>query len=524
MTNYGRPRRSRIASAALLLASLTAASQVLGLIRDSVLAATFGAGADLDAYLVAQGVMNLVLAMVAGAMSRALVPPVSRAAAAGDTGRAHRTVQTGLTVTVLVLVMAGAIVFVAAGQVVSVLAPGFDSDQVELATTLTRVVLGATALVAATDILAAAAQSHGRFFHSGAQGVAFNLVMIAATAFFGTIYGITAVAAGFVVASAARLAIQFPAVRRIGLRLRPRLDVRDADFREVLRLTPALLVGSAVVNVNTLVDRAVGSSQGEGTIAALSLGWRVTTLVDSLLVATAVAALYPAFSSLGEPTRRAELRSLVDRALSAMLVLLTPAVVLLFAAAQPLVTLAFGRGAFGAEDISMTSIAVTGYAASAVGIAVRSVASRAFFAVGDSRTPVLMAVLAMVVNVVGDLTLGIAYGVWGLAISTTVSLLVGAVGSVTLLARRHAAVSLGMLASSAGRIGLAGLLAGTSCWAVLVWTSPGPAGDSLPVLVQLTAAGLAVLATYTCAMLVLGRAELRDLAAVAGLRFGRGSG
>jgi len=116
--------------------------------------------------------------------------------------------------------------------------------------------LGAAALVAATDILAAAAQSHGRFFHSGAQGVAFNLVMIAAAAAFGARYGIAAVAVGFVVASAARLAIQLPAVRRIGLRLRLRLDLRDADFREVLRLTPALLVGSAVVNVNTLVDRA----------------------------------------------------------------------------------------------------------------------------------------------------------------------------------------------------------------------------------------------------------------------------
>jgi len=197
---------------------------------------------------------------------------------------------------------------------------------------------------------------------------------------------------------------------------------------------------------------------------------------------------------------------------------------LLVAAAEPLVTIAFGRGAFGADDVSMTSIAVTGYAASAVGIAVRSVASRAFFAVGDSRTPVLMAVLAMVVNVAGDLTLGVAYGIWGLALSTTISLLVGAVGSVALLARRHAAVSLAPLVSSGARIGLAGLLAGTSCWAVVTWTGPGPEDRFLPLLVQLGAAGLAVLATYAAAMLVLGRDELRDLAVVAGLRFGRGQG
>lgn len=521
MTNSERPRRSRIASAAILLASLTAVSQLLGLVRDSVLAATFGAGDNLDAYLVAQGVMNLVLAMVAGAMARAVVPPVSRAAAAGDTARAHRTVQTALTVTVLVLVVAGAVVFVAAGTVVAALAPGFDADQVALATDLTRIVLGAAAFVAATDILAAAAQSHGRFFHSGVQGIVFNTVMIAAVGAFGATYGIRAAAVGFVLGSAARLVVQLPAVRRIGLTLRPRLGIGDPHFREVLRLTPALLVGSAVVNVNTLVDRAVGSSQGEGTIAALSLGWRVTTLVDSLLVATAVAALYPAFSALGDPAQRAELRRMVDRALVSMLVLLAPAVAVLVAAAEPLVTLAFGRGEFGADDISMTSVAVTAYAASAVGIAVRSVASRAFFAVGDSRTPVLMALLAMVVNVVGDLTLGVRYGIPGLAAATTVSLLVGAVGSVALLARRHAAVSPRSLLSSGTRIGVAGLLGGLTCWSVVVWTGPGDDPSMLGVTLQLTAAGLAMLAVYAGALLVLGREELRDVGTVLGLRLRR---
>ncbi len=129
----------------------------------------------------------------------------------------------------------------------------------------------------------------------------------------------------------------------------------------------------------------------------------------------------------------------------------------------------------------------------------------------------------MVVNVIGDLTLGVGYGVPGLAASTTVSLLVGAAGSVALLARRHAAVSLRPLVSSSARTGLAGLLAGVSCWAVVAWLRPLPDGGLLPVFVQLVAAGLAALATYTAAMLVLGRGQLRDLAAVAGVRLGPGS-
>ncbi|MDQ3481305.1 MAG: oligosaccharide flippase family protein, partial [Actinomycetota bacterium] len=344
----GRPG---VARAAAVLVALTAVSQLLGFVRDAVIAALFGAGAALDAYLVAQSVMNLVLALVAGAMARAIVPPVSRAAAVDDGLRANRTVQTALTFTVLVLVGGSMLMFVAADLVVATLAPGFDPATSTLAVELTRIVLVATVFIAATDILAAAAQAHGRFFHSGLQGIPFNLVMIGAAVGFGASLGIHALAMGFVVGSAVRLLVQLPAVRAARLRLRPRLDLRDSDFLEVRRLAPPILLSSAVVNVNTLVDRAVGSAQGEGTIAALSFGWRIVTLVDTMLVVSVAAALYPAFSALGAPDRRDDLRALVDRSLGVMLVILAPVVALLTVAAEPIVTLIFGRGDFDATAI-----------------------------------------------------------------------------------------------------------------------------------------------------------------------------
>jgi len=232
--------------------------------------------------------------LVAGAAARAIVPPLSRAAAAGEAGRSNRLVQTGLTVTVLVLVGGSVLMLVAADQVVAVLAPGFDPTTAAHAADLTRIVLAATVFIAATDILVAAAQAHGRFLHSGLQGSVFNVVMIGAALGFGARYGVNALAIGFVVGSSARLLVQLPAVRAAGLRLRPRLAVRDSDVREAFRLAPPILLSSAVVNVNTLVDRAVGSGQGEGTIAAINFGWRIVTLADTLLVATVAAALYPA--------------------------------------------------------------------------------------------------------------------------------------------------------------------------------------------------------------------------------------
>ncbi len=444
-----------VARAAILLATLTAVSQVFGFARDAVIAAVYGASSALDAYLVAQGLMNLVLALAAGAISRALVPVVSRAVAAGDQQRANRVVQVVLTLTMLVLMSGAVVMYFAAELVVMVLAPGFDESTRTLAVELARIVLVATVFVAATDVLAAATQANGRFFASGIQGLPFNVVMIAAAAFFGPTFGAHALAVGFVVGSAVRMLIQLIPLPKFSLRLRPRLDLHDPGVLEVLRLVPALLITTAAVNVNTLVDRAVGSAQGEGVVAALNFGWRIVTLVDSLLVVTLVAAIYPAFGAAGAPERRGQLRALVSRAMRVVVILITPVVGLMMLTATPIVNVLFGRGAFTDEAVMLAATAVSAYAVSAVAIALRTLGSRACLAVGDARTPVVVSLVVMAVNVTGDLTLGVRFGVAGLAASTSLSLLAGAAAVLLRLHGRHQGVELGPLMGTAFRAVLA---------------------------------------------------------------------
>ncbi|WP_049570213.1 murein biosynthesis integral membrane protein MurJ [Streptomyces sp. SBT349] len=501
-------RRASLVRASALLVGLTGLSQLLGFVRDAVIAAVFGVSAEVDAYLVAQGVMNLVLGLAAGAMSKALVPTVARAVDDGLTPAAHRTVRVVLTVTTAVLVGGSALMYVAAEGLVAVLAPGFSPELTAQAARLTRIVLVATVFVAGTNILAAAAGAHGRFFWAGVQGVPFNLVMIAAAALLGARFGIGALAAGFVAGSAARFLTQLPAARRVGLRLRPSLRLRDPGFREVVSLVPALLVGSAIVNVNTLVDRAIGSTQGPGTIAALSYGWRIVSLAEVLLVAAFAAVLYPAFSALGQPERRAELRSATTRVIGVVLVLMGPVIVVLTVAARPIVVLVFARGTFDARAVELAALAVSTYAIALAGLAVREITVRASLAVGDSRTPVQTAVVAMLVNVAGDLTLGPRYGLAGLALSTSLSVLVGAVLLVVLTARRHRAAGLGPVARSALAVLVAGAVSAAAAWAVLRVLPAQRTGEA--ALALLAGAGTTAV-TYTAVLVLLRVPAIADV-------------
>jgi putative peptidoglycan lipid II flippase len=511
---------SGIARTATLIAMLSAASLGLGLARDVVTAAVFGAGAEIDSYLVAQGLMNVVLALAAGSLAKAVVPVVAPAAARGDATSAHRSVMGALCIAVVVLGAAAVVIGLVADTLIGALAPGFDSGTRSLTESLTRIVLGATVLIAATNILAALAQSHRRFLWAGSQGVVFNLVMIVAAGAFGPRYGVVALAIGYVVGSLARLVLQLVPLRRIGLRLSATFDPTDPGLRLIARLVPPLLVGSAIGNVNTLVDRAVASLQGEGTIAALSYGWRVASLADTLVVASMVAALYPAFGAAAEDPNRAPLRHLVSRGIVGATLILAPIVVLLVVAAPAGVALIYARGNFTGDDIALTATAVAWYAPALLALAWHEVVVRAFYALGDSRTPVAVAFVAVAVNVAGDLTLGVRFGVPGLAASTVLSLFVGAAGNALLLSRRYAAVAITTVLLSLARLVpgfAAALVATTVVRLALDATLPPPSAAGANALVRLVLMTLAGLCAYGGGVLVAG-GEPADLLRAQGAR------
>lgn len=502
----------------MLVAALTAGSTLLGFLRDVVIGAVFGAGPALDAYLVAQGVMNIVLGLIAGAMARSLTPVLARQTTtcrgrAGE-GRCsgHPTADVAVTVTMLVLGLASVVMAIWVAPVVSVLAPGFGPDQAELAGELTRIVLIATVLVAGTNLLAGVGHAHGAFGWAGAEGVPFNLVMIVAAAGFGPRYGVAALAVGFVVGSLARLLLQLAPLHRFGTRIRPSLDVRDPGFREVAAMLPPLLLASAVTNVNQLVDRAVASNVSEGAITALSYGWRVVNLPETVLVAAIITPLYPAIGASGDDL--AELRRLLSRGLTAIVTTVVPIAVVLGVTATPVVDALFGYGAFDASAIDTAATALLWYSPGLLALGVGTLFIRACHALGQTMRPMIAAVIAMTVNVAGDLLLGPMFGVAGIAAATTASLFVAAVLNGWWLLRHRDALDATAMTGLLSRATLGATAAGLAALALLGllpadWPSPVLAGS----------AGVTVALVYVAVLRVLGAPELEMVQEIAtGLR------
>ncbi len=499
-----------LARAAALIFAFTAVSRVLGFLREAVFAATFGASGELDAFFVAQGPQNIVVTLVSTAVVTSAIPVLAAYVSDGDGERARATFDAVFTLVLAVLIAAAGTMAIFAEPIVRLTAPGFDEEQVELAARLARILLAAAALVAATNLLSGLLQAHRRFLWPAVVGIPFNVAMIGAALLLAGDLGAVALALGFVLGSAARVGVLTPGLREIRFRPALRFDLGDPGLRRILALAPLVLIGHSVANVNLVVDRLVGSTQVEGTISALNYGFRLVTLPHGLIALALIQAAYPALGSASGAEDRAAFRELMRRSLGTLALLLVPVAAAALVLREPVVELVYGRGSFDAEDAALTADAVAFYALGLFALGWRELVTRAFYAYGDGRTPVLIAVVAMAVNVTGDVTLGRAYGVAGLAGSTSLSLAVALVLSVVALERRFGAADSRALAGLAARVIAAAAPAAAAMWVVL-----GALRDAFPGAELLLVAGpaLAGAAVYLAAVRLLAPSELRELTA-----------
>ncbi|MFS8639289.1 MAG: murein biosynthesis integral membrane protein MurJ [Symbiobacteriaceae bacterium] len=508
-----------LAAATATIAVLTATSRVLGFLRETVYASVFGASAELDAFLVAQGVPNLVVGLVSSAIATAATPLLAGVVARGDREKAARTFSALANLVMMVTAVAMIPMALMADGVVRLMAPGFTAEQVRLAAGVTRVLLIASLFVTWMNLLTGWLHACRRFFWPASTGIPFNVAMIAAALFFGARYGAYALAVGFTVGSLLRVLVQLPGVRRTGFRHRWCLDLADPGLRAILGLLPALFLGYAVTEVNVLVDRMVASTQEEGTISALNYAFRLVTLPHGLLAMALVQALYPSLGAVSATADREAFARLLGRGLGVLVGLLTPMTVALVVLRVPIVEFVYGRGSFDARDTLLTSLALAAYGLGLVPLALRDLANRALYAWQDARYPAMVAVVAMLVNVVGDLMLGRWLGITGLALATTLSFTIGFALLAARLGRRYRALPWYPLAATAVKALAAGVVAGMTMDAAYRWLRPvwaggasgAGTGEALAELALVTAPGLAGCAVYAGCLVLLRVREAEDV-------------
>jgi putative peptidoglycan lipid II flippase len=503
---------SRLARSAGLISLAILASRLLGVARESVLASYFGASAPMDAYNVAFRIPNLLRDLFAeGAMTSAFVPAFTRVLQQRGREEAWRLGNLVINALLVITGMLAILGMLFAAPITAFIAPKFAlvPGKLELTTLLTQVMLPFLTTVAVAVAMMGMLNSLHRFFIPSLSPAMFNVATIVCAVTLVPLLDhvgwppIFAIAIGTLAGGLGQMAIQWPALRREGFRYRPVLDFKDPELRQILRLMGPGTLGVAAVNINVMVNTYLAAAQ-PGAVSWLGYAFRLMYLPIGLFGVSIATAALPDLARHAGDGDHAAIRRGVSSALRLMLMLNIPAMIGLIVLAEPIVALLYQRGQFTAVDTHATAAALRFYAPGLIGYSIVRIASPTFYSLGNSRTPVIVSVMSVTVNLVLNVLLFRIMGFRGLALGTALAALFNAGTLLWLLRGRVGGIEGRRVAIAFLKIGVAAVLMGivAAVTAARLETMMPGAGEVLRVLRVAIAISVALVALVVSARLL----------------------
>jgi putative peptidoglycan lipid II flippase len=513
--------RANVARNAGIVSLAVMASRVLGLVRDQVFAALFGAGLHYDGFLTAFRVPNLLRDLLAeGALSSAFVTTFTQTLQSKGKAEALRLSNRVATLSIIVITAISILAWIFAAEIVRLLAPGFFAvpGKAELTVTLTRIMIPFLLLIAL------AAQAMGMLNAFNIYGIPalasafFNIGIIIGGLLLGFLLGpaiglspIEGMAYGVVIGGLLELAVQWPSLERCGVSYRPDFTVADAGVKQIIRLMGPAVLGTAAVQINvfvnsnfasTIVDPTTGAV-ANGPVSWLNYAFRFMQFPIGVFgVAIATATLPTLSRNVANPDYTA-FRQTLAHSLALVFLLCIPSALGLAVLAEPITALIFERGKFTAFDTLQTANALAAYSIGLAGYGAIKVLSPAFYALNDARTPMLISLGSIAVNYLMNLLLVERFGHVGLACSTSAVALVNFVLLALFMRRRLGRLDGRRLGATVLRILAATLPMALTAWAISAAVAMLPLKGFLLHLLQVTAAigGATLVFYFACRLL-----------------------
>jgi putative peptidoglycan lipid II flippase len=444
--------------------ALFVVSRGLGLLREVVIARQFGAGAEMDAYLAAFRLPDFLFYVVAGgALGSAFIPVFTGYLTREDLPGAWRLASAVINWVVLVLSGLGALAAMFAPWIVQTFFGDFSPAQQLLTIELMRWMLISTVIFGVSGVVMGILNAHHHFFLPALAPVIYNLAIIGGAWLLGLAWGVRGLAAGVVVGAAGHLLVQLPGLIQQKMHYRPVLAPTDPSLHEVAVLMGPRVLGLAAVQLNFVVTAVLAAGLPAGSLAALNYGWIIMLLPQGIIAQSVATALFPTMSALAARGEQTELRRIFGLTLRNLLFLTLPAAVGLTVLSVPIVRLLLERGKFEPASTAATAWALSFFALGLVGHAVVEIATRAFYALKDTKTPVTIGLLTMLFNIGLSWLLLNLFAVWGwpahggLALANSIAVTLEMIALLVWLRPKMAGLAEPGLPSALRRMGLAAL-------------------------------------------------------------------
>jgi putative peptidoglycan lipid II flippase len=507
-------------------------SRVLGLARELIFAALFGGGRVMDAFTIAFRTPNLLRDLFAeGALSTAFVTTFSKTAAKEGDDAAWRLANKVATLTVVFMSGVTVLGIAIAPLLIGVLAPGFDAEKAALTVTLTRLMYPFILLVSLAALVMGMLNAKNVFGLPAMASSFFNLGSIVGGVVVGWLidpqFGPKAVlglAVGTLIGGALQLIVQLPALRRIGYAFEPDFAWRDRGVRAILALMGPSVIAASSTQVNVLINSIFASHLGDGPTFWLAIAFRIMQLPLGLFgVALGTVAL-PLLARLVANGEIDGFRTELARGLRLAFLMTIPATIGLMILAEPIMSVLYQHGKFGARETAQAAGALRFYAVGLCSYAALKVLVNSFYAIDKRNVPMLVSFGAIAVNLLLGwlLTFRLDLGHRGLALSTGCVATLNFIVLYAVMRRHLGGIDTGALMGMLGRMlapaaVLAAVCVAGKLWLLDDWASQ-PFAHKVGVL---TATMVVAVAAFAGSALLFRIREFEAIAAAIKRRLGR---
>ena len=414
---------SKVAKATIGLMLATAIAKGLGFGRELVLASSYGVSMYSDAYLTAMNIPVVIFAIIGITLATVLIPLYFEVNNELGEINALKFTNNVFNIVIVLCILLAIIGVVFTEQLVKIFAVGFEGETLNIAIHFTRITIMSIVFTGLSYIMTAYLQIKNNFTIPGLASVPKNIIIIISI-ILSVKYNPYIMIWGTLIGIATEFIFQLPFAIKSGYKYQPYINIKDKYIKKMSWLIGPVLIGVAVNQINTMVDRTLASTLVEGSISALNYANKLNGFVMALFITSVGAVIYPMLSKLSSEDNKEKFISSVVQSINSVILLVIPISIGAIVLATPIVKLLFQRGEFDARATSMTAIALIMYSIGMVAFGLRDIIGKVFYALKDTKTPMINGAIAMIMNIVLNIILVKYLQLAGLALATSISAIV----------------------------------------------------------------------------------------------------
>ena len=417
------------------MAIATLLAKVCGLVREMLIAAYFSTGYMGEAYLTAtQLPMTLFDIVIGGVISASFIPIFNDLLQKKNREEAMRFANhfIGMILTICTLITVVGILF--SDPLITLLAPDFNQETHQLASQLSIIMFPMIIFTGLAFSFVGILQSFGEFNIPAVMSLLSNLCVILYFPLFGKRFGVHGLAVAMLISWSIQVFVQIPALRRFSFHFRPSLSFHDPDIRRALLLAGPMLISTWVQPLYSIVNTRIASGIS-GAVATLNYANRLYIVVTGVFSFVVTNLIFPKLSRANSAENQEESKKLVLISLKSVAMVILPLMAGFILLSEPIIAVIYEHGKFDATQI--TAAVLSCYSVGMIGLSVNEVLSKTFFSMQDSKTPMINAILSMLVNILLAYSLSSVFGVCGLALASAGGSTVNAILNYICMRKKH---------------------------------------------------------------------------------------